>query len=208
MSEGTASAASYSRSSSFPRLITLPSNNDDDNDNASNGNAAAANDGTHLLHGEYGGGNILSLLLRQSCQPTRISSSLGSSYDFDHFVDRGMHWNTCLAVVLLMEEEEEEEEEDKNGEIRAMSFNRDGILLATGDNRRVVRIYDFDDVRFMDVKRRNKISWSQSLWHKIESQGRGKRRVERRMSGDVVNGCAEVDASSAVKDTSIDLTLD
>ena len=139
-------------------MITLLSNdgdNDDDNDDdASNGNAATTNDGTHLLHGEYGGCNILSLLLRQSRQPTLISSSLGSLYDFDNFVDRGMHWNTCPTVVLSMEEEEE----DKNGEIRAMSFDRDGILLATGGDWGVVRIYDFDDVRFMDVKRRNKIS--------------------------------------------------
>ena len=124
MSEGTASAASYSGSSSSPRLITLPysddnNNNDDDDDSASNGNAAAANDGTHLLHGKYGGGNILSLLLRRSCRPTHISSSPGSLYGFDHFVDRGMHWNTCPTVVLSMEEEEE----DKNGEIRAMSFD-------------------------------------------------------------------------------------
>jgi hypothetical protein len=32
--------------------------------------------------------------------------------------------------------------------------------------------------------------------------------VERRMSGNVVNGCSKVDVSGAVEDTSIDLTLD
>lgn len=162
-------------------------------------------DGSHLLHGtSYGGRNILSLLLHRSCQPTRISSPI-SSHDFERFVDRGRHWNTCPTVVLSMEQEEEL---DENGEIRAMSFDRDGILLATGDDRGIVRIYDFDDVRFMDVKRRNKISQSSTLWPKLEFQGRGKRRVERRTSGDAVDACGEAEASGAVEDASIVHTLE
>ena len=34
----------------------------------------------------------------------------------------------------------------ESGEIRAMSFDRQGVLLATGDDRGNVRLYDFDDV--------------------------------------------------------------
>ena len=42
-------------------------------------------------------------------------------------------------------------------EICCMSFDNDGILLATGDDRGIVRIYDFDDVYSLDVTRRNEI---------------------------------------------------
>jgi hypothetical protein len=77
--------------------------------------------------------------------------------------------------------------DDDDGEIRAMSFDRDGVLLATGDDRGNVRIYDFDEVRFMDMKRRNEISRLPSSWCKLESKSREQRMEERHAaSGDEV----------------------
>jgi len=44
------------------------------------------------------------------------------------------------------------------GEVTSMSFDKDGILLATGDDKGNIRIYDFDDVYSLDVTKRNEIN--------------------------------------------------
>jgi hypothetical protein len=56
-----------------------------------------------------------------------------------------------------------------------MSFDREGVLLATGDDRGRVRVYDFDDVRAADVGGRNGISRMESSW----SSGRLTKRRRR-----------------------------
>lgn len=138
--------------------------------------------------------NVLSLLLRRSCQPIPIPVT---SNDFDRFVNRGHNWNTCQTVGLSIDD----------GEIRAMSFDRDGVLLATGDDRGNVRIYDFDEVRFMDMKRRNEMSRLPSSWYKLESKS-----CEQRMEESHATGGDEVEANIGVNvavddDATIDSTL-
>ena len=138
--------------------------------------------------------NVLSLLLRRSCQPIPIPVT---SNDFDRFVNRGHNWNTCQTVGLSIDD----------GKIRAMSFDRDGVLLATGDDRGNVRIYDFDEVRFMDMKRRNEMSQLPSSWYKLESKSR-----EQRMEESHATGGDEVETNIGVNvavddDATIDSTL-
>jgi hypothetical protein len=49
-----------------------------------------------------------------------------------------------------------------------MSFDRQGVLLATGDDRGNVRLYDFDDVRSADARGRNALSRSSvSHWRRL-----------------------------------------
>ena len=38
-----------------------------------------------------------------------------------------------------------------------MAFDTEGVLLATGDDGGFVRIYDFDDVSALDVRKRNEL---------------------------------------------------
>ncbi|KAL7534600.1 hypothetical protein ACHAWF_004882, partial [Thalassiosira exigua] len=87
---------------------------------------------------------VLSHLTRRSCLSSaapRTTSALR------RFADAGRHWNACETVELAAD--------SAVGEACAMSFDRDGVLLATGDDRGRVRIYDFDDVRCLDATERN-----------------------------------------------------
>ena len=107
-----------------------------------------------LLHGTCGV-NILSRLVQRSC----ISSSTSSiAFDIEKIAYSGINWNICTTVELAASEDDDVE--IAAGDVTAMSFDRDGVLLATGDDRGVVRIYDFDDVAAEDMKKRNETSRS------------------------------------------------
>lgn len=66
------------------------------------------------------------------------------------YVHSGQHWNISQTVRL--------DTQRISGEVSAMSFDEVGVLLATGDDRGYVRIYDFDDVNSLDISKRNEIS--------------------------------------------------
>ncbi|KAL3810723.1 hypothetical protein ACHAXA_008496 [Cyclostephanos tholiformis] len=128
---------------------------------------------TRLLRGECGV-NVLGILLRRSYHPSPLRSSSSTSSISNHlvrFVDRGTHWNVSPTVGLssaLSSIHGDDENGIARGEIRAMSFDRQGVLLATGDNRGYVRLYDFDDVRSADVSGRNASSRSsRSYWRRL-----------------------------------------
>ncbi|KAL7538722.1 hypothetical protein ACHAXR_008756 [Thalassiosira sp. AJA248-18] len=109
---------------------------------------------SRLLHGKSGV-NILSHLFQRSYLSTTSPRNFSN---VQRHVHRGDHWNVCDTVELatngggIL----------SGGEVNAMSFDRDGVLLATGDDRGCVRIYDFDDVYALDVKKRNERC--RSLW--------------------------------------------
>lgn len=100
-----------------------------------------------LLHGKSGI-NILSNLFQRSIVSTtpRISSNIQQ-----HVNSGGKCWNVCDTVTLATVGQGV----ISGGEVCSMSFDKDGVLLATGDDRGCVRIYDFDDVYSMDAKKRN-----------------------------------------------------
>lgn len=109
-----------------------------------------------LLHGTCGV-NILSRLVQRSCIPTSTSSIASA---MEKFANSGRHWNVCNTVELAVSgvDGAGAPYARTNGDIFAMSFDRDGVLLAMGDDRGTVSIYDFDDVYAMDMTKRNEIS--------------------------------------------------
>ena len=116
-----------------------------------------------LLHGTCGV-NILSNLVQRSCIPTSTTSS-SITKAMRKFVNSGNHWNICNTVELAADSDYDyggypshAVVPQSNGDICTMTFDRDGVLLATGDDRGIVRIYDFDDVCALDMKKRNEIS--------------------------------------------------
>jgi hypothetical protein len=98
---------------------------------------------TRLLHGK-GTTNILSQLFQRSVQPYSIKTRNMTSY-----IQSGQHWNISKTVQLGTRR--------IDGEVSAMSFDNEGVLLATGDDGGFVRIYDFDDVNALDVRKRNEL---------------------------------------------------
>lgn len=92
-----------------------------------------------------GTSNILSHLFRRSMQPCSLKTSSMTSY-----VHSGQHWNISQTVQL--------DTTRNSGEVSAMSFDEEGVLLAMGDDRGFVRIYDFDDVNSLDIGKRNEMS--------------------------------------------------
>jgi hypothetical protein len=97
------------------------------------------NHSSRLLRGQ-GTTNILSHLFQRSIQLSPQNHGLNS------YIQSGQHWNTCSTVQLFTK---------TNGEVCSMSFDTEGVLLATGDDKGFVEIYDFDDVNALDVKERN-----------------------------------------------------
>ena len=97
------------------------------------------NHSSRLLRGQ-GTTNILSHLFQRSIQLSPQNHGLNS------YIQSGQHWNTCSTVQLSTK---------TNGEVCSMSFDTEGVLLATGDDKGFVEIYDFDDVNALDVKERN-----------------------------------------------------
>ena len=113
-----------------------------------------------LLHGKSTTGtNILSHLAQRSYLP---SSSRASSNTIQKYIHSGQHYNICNTVQLSTAAtsgatEMMNSNQNNTGEICSMSFDTEGILLATGDDRGTIRIYDFDDVYSLDVKKRNEL---------------------------------------------------
>ena len=99
-----------------------------------------------ILHGKSGV-NIISHIFQRSCL----------SYTSQHFsnakrlVHSGSHWNLSDTVEFATSSNGTL----TSGEVCAMAFDREGVLLATGDDRGCVQIYDFDDVAYLDMKKRN-----------------------------------------------------
>jgi len=94
--------------------------------------------------------NILSTLNQRTYlggNKTYISRSL------HQFVNSSKHYNICDTVNLSASTTT-----NNVGEVTIMSFDKDGILLATGDDKGNIRIYDFDDVYSLDVTKRNEIN--------------------------------------------------
>jgi hypothetical protein len=91
-------------------------------------------------------------------------SLLSLALDLHRFVDRGRHWNASRTVILPVSDEDDNENDERRAEIRTMSFDWEGVLLTTGDNRGRVPVYDFNDVRAADVGGRNGISRMESSW--------------------------------------------
>jgi hypothetical protein len=65
------------------------------------------------------------------------------------YIPPGRCWNTCPIQLT------------NQREVTTMSFDKEGVLLATGDDGGYVNIYDFDTVNALDVRSRNERSrWS------------------------------------------------
>lgn len=110
----------------------------------------------HQLQFGKCGINILSRLVVRSCIPSSTSRMISSMKKFVH---SGNHFNICNTVKLASSEAGRNSSADQSsGDICVMSFDKDGVLLATGDDRGSIRIYDFDDVCAMDMKKRNEIA--------------------------------------------------
>lgn len=118
------------------------------------------------------GVNILSCLVQRSCIPSSTSSI---SLDIEKNANSGINWNICTTVELAASEDDDVD--IAAGDVTAMSFDRDGVVLATGDDRGVVRIYDFDDVAAEDMKKRNEIS--RSLRQDYSVQCTNEREVDK-----------------------------
>ncbi|KAL7482223.1 hypothetical protein ACHAW6_007895 [Cyclotella cf. meneghiniana] len=65
------------------------------------------------------------------------------------YVQSGKHWNVCRTVEIDLASK------STSGEVCSMSFDQEGVLLATGDDNGFVRIYDFDDLNALDRRKRN-----------------------------------------------------
>lgn len=70
------------------------------------------------------------------------------------------------------------------GEVTTMSFDKDGILLATGDDKGNIRIYDFDDVYSLDVKKRNEIN---KLYLKSQENDEDQDDKDKEMAGGFID---------------------
>jgi hypothetical protein len=77
-----------------------------------------------------------------------------------------------------------------------MSFDREGVLLATGNDRGRVRVYDFDDVRAADVGGRNGISRMELSW----SSGRLMKRRRQRPTNATTTRDAGEGAAGGIDD--------
>ena len=170
---------------------------------------------TRLLRGECGV-NVLGLLLQRSClaSPHRRYSSTSSSVSnlLARFVDRGLHWNISRTVGLSSSSSDHGDVENgiiAKGEIRAMSFDRQGVLLATGDDRGHVRLYDFDDVRCADARERNASSRSSmSHWRRLTMRDARSYRGGGRWGGDTVDGEDGYDGAGSSGERVDDVTID
>ena len=69
---------------------------------------------------------------------------------------------------------------NNNSEITTMSFDKDGILLATGDDKGNICIYDFDDVYSLDVTKRNEIN---KLYLKSQENDEDQDDKDKEMAG-------------------------
>ncbi|KAL3789897.1 hypothetical protein HJC23_010582 [Cyclotella cryptica] len=99
---------------------------------------------SQLLHGK-GSTNILCHIFQRSI----LSSSRNAAQGMNSYIQSGKHWNVCRTVELDVASN------ISSGEICSMSFDQEGVLLATGDDNGFVRIYDFDDVNALDRRKRN-----------------------------------------------------
>ena len=70
----------------------------------------------------------------------------------NRFVNSGRHWNVSDTVELATGGANSN---GREAETCVMSFDADGVLLATGDDRGSIHIYDFDDVYALDIQKRN-----------------------------------------------------
>jgi hypothetical protein len=114
-----------------------------------------------LLHGDSGV-NILSQLFQRSI----LSSTPRTTASVTKFVQAGRMWNVSETVRLNPSVNHSNAPLNYNssnagvnigegGEVTAMSFDKEGVLLATGDDRGVIHVFDFDDVFAMDGRKRN-----------------------------------------------------
>ena len=99
-----------------------------------------------LLHGKSGV-NIISHIFQRSC----LSYTSQHLSNAKRLVHSGSHWNLSDTVEFATSSNGTL----TSGEVCAMAFDREGVLLATGDDRGCVQIYDFDDVAYLDMKKRN-----------------------------------------------------
>ena len=95
------------------------------------------------------GTNVLSRLLSRSCLP----ASSRAAPDAAALALAGARWGVCDAVRLGAAAGAVDFRE-----ATCASFDRDGVLLAAGDDRGRVAIYDFDDVCALDSTGRNERS--------------------------------------------------
>ena len=108
-----------------------------------------------LLHGKCGS-NVLSALFRRSTLPSNSNSTSSIRSQLVQYAHRGDHCDVSASVELSSTCG------GGGGEVTAMQFDNEGVLLATGDDRGRVNVYDFDDVYMLDGRRRNEIckeSW-------------------------------------------------
>ena len=99
---------------------------------------------SRLLCGKGTATNVLSQLFQRSVQPYSRKT-----HDMSSYIHSGQHWNTSPTVEL--------DTTRITGEVSSMAFDTEGVLLATGDDGGFVRIYDFDDVSALDVRKRNEL---------------------------------------------------
>ncbi len=132
----------------------------------------------NLLRGTSGV-NILSHLFQRSYISSRKSDAAGRSFrhsnnshdsaqcgrNLHRYVNAGMHWNISQTVKLSSA--------NGNSEVCAMAFDSDGVLLATGDDRGSVHVYDFDDVYAMDLSKRNEMS--RLIWE-VKKSGKERKK--------------------------------
>ncbi|KAL9189022.1 hypothetical protein ACHAXT_011512 [Thalassiosira profunda] len=124
---------------------------------------------SRLLHGKSGV-NLLSHLVQRSCV-----SSTRNRGKLHRFAHAGKHWNPCPTVELSTSGTSTR----VGGEVCAMAFDREGVLLVTGDDRGHVQIYDFDDVAQSDAEKRNDVckerwqTWQDKMNVEPEEQTEG-----------------------------------
>jgi len=113
----------------------------------------------HNLPTRYGSNskktNILSTLNQRTYlggNKTYISNNIRQ------YVHSSKHYNISNTVNLSTSSSTNNNNNNNIGEITTMSFDKDGILLATGDDKGNIRIYDFDDVYSLDVTKRNEVN--------------------------------------------------
>jgi len=146
-------------------------NNDDDDDEQRllhGKSIPSKSSAARRINNNYRSTNILSNLFSRSYHPLSSSSTVkpsstsssSTSLNIKQYIHSGRHYNISNTVELSTSSSSSSSNNSNNNnscEICCMSFDNDGILLATGDDRGIIRIYDFDDVYSLDVTKRNEI---------------------------------------------------
>ena len=98
--------------------------------------------------------NVLSTLNQRTYlggNKPHISNSISQ-----YCIHSSKHYNICDTVNLSTSTTTTTN--NAVGEVTTMSFDKEGILLAIGDDKGNIRIYDFDDVYSLDVAKRNEVN--------------------------------------------------